>query len=68
MFSESIFSVRADQADTLISALVERIRQLEGEVSYQQRNIDGLTDTISKLRAEKQAILASIDQEMKRDE
>lgn len=68
MFSDPLITLKSDQADTLISALIERIRQLEGEVSYRQRNIDGLTDTIAKLRAEKRDILAAVGQELNRHE
>lgn len=68
MFSGPLITLKSDQADTLISALIERIRQLEGEVSYQQRNIDGLTDTIAKLRAEKRDILSAVEQELNRHE
>lgn len=55
-----IVNLDADQINTLVSALLTRIRDMEADATYRERTIDGLNRTISKLRDEKRELMARI--------
>ena len=52
-----VMNLDHDQINTLVSALLTRIRDMEADATYRDRTIDGLNNTISKLREEKRELL-----------
>ena len=55
-----IVNLDADQINTLVSALLTRIRDMEADATYRERTIDSLNRTISKLRDEKREPIAQL--------
>lgn len=55
-----VMSLDHDQINTLVSALLTRIRDMEADATYRERTIDGLNSTISALRTEKRELLAQL--------
>lgn len=55
-----VMNLDHDQINTLVSALLTRIRDMEADATYRERTIDGLNSTISKLREEKRELIAQL--------
>lgn len=55
-----IMNLDHDKINTLVSALLTRIRDMEADATYRERTIDGLNSTISALRTEKRELLAQL--------
>ena len=55
-----VMNLDHDQINTLVSALLTRIRDMEADATYRERTIDGLNNTISALRTEKRELLAQL--------
>lgn len=55
-----VMNLDHDQINTLVSALLARIRDLEADVTFRERTIDSLNRTISKLRDENSELIAHL--------
>lgn len=55
-----VMNLDHDQINTLVSALLTRIRDMEADATYRERTIDGLNSTLSKLRDENRELIAQL--------
>ena len=55
-----VMNLDHDQINTLVSALLMRIRDMEADATYRERTIDGPNNTISAMRTERRELLAQL--------
>ena len=68
MSFDQIVSIRRDQADTVISALVERIHLLEADLAYYKDLADDLKHEMDVQREERRKLLEAFSKRMQAED